>query len=129
MKNPKKRGSDVERELLHLLWEKGYAALRIAGSGSMHYDAADIVASDGKNIFVIEIKLMDKTKYIRNSQVKELRNLANRFNAFPIIALKVKRKGWFFIKPEDMEKKGKNFFISFEMLRMLNRKFFKKIHG
>lgn len=38
----KKKGIAAERELLHLLWDKGFACCRVAGSGSIPEPNCDL---------------------------------------------------------------------------------------
>jgi Holliday junction resolvase - archaeal type len=43
----KSKGSKAERDLIHLFWSKGFAAMRAAGSGSSQHPSPDILAGDG----------------------------------------------------------------------------------
>lgn len=120
----KKRGSDAERELLHLLSSKGFAVARVAGSGMIEETNCDLFAGNGKKSYAIEVKLStNHKKYLSKEQISGLIDFAEKFGLMPMIAIKFLRKGWWFIEPnlldktkkaltisfEDIEKKGKNF--------------------
>ena len=59
----KSKGSKAERDLMHLFWENGFAAMRAAGSGSTQHPSADVVAGNGKLYFAIEIMLYSYISY------------------------------------------------------------------
>ncbi|MAF35277.1 Holliday junction resolvase [Candidatus Woesearchaeota archaeon] len=97
----KTRGTAVERELIHLFWEKGWAACRVAGSGSMRYPSPDILASNGTNLFAIECKSSRKDAiYIPLAEIKELTSFALLFRALPLVGTRFSKKEWRFVKPE-----------------------------
>ena len=56
LKNKKKKGTDAERDLIHIFWKNGWAAVRIAGSGSMKYPSPDILAGKNGTLYAIECK-------------------------------------------------------------------------
>ncbi|MCS7134582.1 MAG: Holliday junction resolvase Hjc [Candidatus Pacearchaeota archaeon] len=106
----KKRGFDAERELLHLLSLKGFAVARIAGSGMMKETSCDLLAGNGKEKYAIEVKISSKEKkYIEKKQIENLREFSKKFGAIPLIAIKFLRKGWFFLRPEQLKKTKKGF--------------------
>jgi len=53
----KRKGSRFERELLNLFWESGFAAIRVAGSGSSSNPSPDLVAGNGKKFYAVEVKM------------------------------------------------------------------------
>ncbi len=90
----KRKGSNVEREILRKIWEFGFVALRVAGSGSSSFPACDLIAKIGKELFVIEVKYSSsEVVRIREEQLEELQELGKRFNAIPLIVVKFKGKG------------------------------------
>lgn len=113
----KSKGINAERDLIHRFWNIGsWMAVRIAGSGSMRYPSADIIASNKHRRLAIECKSTKKNrKYFSKDDINQLKEFAERFGAEPWIAVKFKRKGWFFILIEDLNKSGKNFYISDEI--------------
>jgi holliday junction resolvase Hjr len=109
-KGAKGKGSSAERELLHLLWEHGFAVLRTAGSGSTQHDACDLIAGRQGKAFAIEVKACGGSKqYIEAAQMRELMNFSDAFGATPVIAVKWTRKGWGVIEATKMNGTGKMF--------------------
>lgn len=105
-----KKGIKFERELIHRLWENGFAAMRSAGSGAARYPMPDIVAGNGKRFIAIEVKKREKLPvYLTEREVKELIMFANLFGAEPFIAVKVTNQNWKFFKVKHMEKTSKNY--------------------
>jgi len=109
----KAKGSKYERELIHRFWKNGFAALRVAGSGSISYPSLDVIASNGKKIFGIECKSTRKEyKYITKEQLKELIKFSSLFNAQPLIAIKFLKTDWIFLKPSQLKEVKKSFMIT-----------------
>jgi len=109
----KAKGSKYERELIHRFWKNGFAALRVAGSGSISYPSLDVIASNGKKIFAIECKSTRKEyKYITKEQLKELIKFSSLFNAQPLIAIKFLKTDWIFLKPSQLKEVKKSFMIT-----------------
>lgn len=111
----KKKGTNAERELIHMLWKTGnWCGIRVAGSGSNHYPSPDIIASNGNIIYAIECKASKTTtKYIPKAEIDQLTEFASVFGAIPIIGVRYNNKGWMFIKPEDGKDSGNNIAITF----------------
>ena len=114
-----RKGYKAERELFNLLLQKGYAVVRVAGSGNP-LTPCDLIAGNIKNKVCVEIKeSKDERKYIKKEQVDMLVNFSKKFGLKPFVAIKFKRKGWKFFSLEDLDKvesffvakieKGKNF--------------------
>jgi len=120
----KKRGSDAERELLHLLSSRGFAVARVAGSGMMEETDCDLFAGNSKKKYAIEVKLSsEKKKYLRNEQISGLVEFAEKFGLSPIIAIKFLRQGWWFIEPEKLDKTDKALAISLEDIKKRGKSF------
>ncbi len=113
MKSGKKRkGISFERELIHALWNEGFAAVRCAGSGSMSYPSPDVIASNGKLTLAIEAKVREKLPlYILAEKLRELVMFSNLFGAKPIIALKVKGEKWRFFTVDLLKETEKGYKI------------------
>ena len=109
----KRKGLKFERDLIHALWNEGFAAVRVAGSGSSSYPSPDIVASNGKTIIAIEAKMRDRLPlYIPGEKIRELVMFSNLFGARPVIALKLKKAKWRFFEVEMLEKTENGYKIS-----------------
>jgi len=80
MKNKKRLSANVEREILKRIWEYGFAALRIAGSGSTSFPATDIIARLGEDIYIIEVKrTVGEKVYIKEDQIEQLEILKEKY--------------------------------------------------
>jgi len=72
----KRNASNYERNLLRKLWDCGFVAFRIAGSGSSSYPSADIIAIKNEKVYVFEVKTTRSEKiYINPSQMWELERI------------------------------------------------------
>jgi Holliday junction resolvase len=61
----KAKGSNAERELVHMFWDKGWAAIRVAGSGSSQYPSPDVLAGNNLRKLAVECKASGElNKYI-----------------------------------------------------------------
>ncbi|MEK6916280.1 MAG: Holliday junction resolvase Hjc [Nanoarchaeota archaeon] len=104
----KRKGSNAERELLNMLWAASWAAIRSAGSGSMHFPSPDILAGNGIRRLAIEAKATkDIKKYFSPEEIKQLINFAQYFGAEPWLAIKFS-SSWVFVNPEDLRKTANN---------------------
>jgi len=114
----KSKGINAERELIHLFWQNGWVAVRVAGSGSSQYPSPDVLASNAERKLAIEAKLTkDPKKYFAKEEVEQLRLFSEKFGAEPWIAVKFKRDSWYFLKLEDLEQTSNNFVISNQMAK------------
>ncbi len=111
----KSKGINAERDLIHKFWGSGWASLRVAGSGSMRYPSADILATNKLRRLAIECKTAkDPWKYIEKEDVEQLRTFAEMFNAEPYLAVRFNKKEWLFLTLDDLEETAKNFMINVE---------------
>ncbi|MEA2036330.1 MAG: Holliday junction resolvase Hjc [Nanoarchaeota archaeon] len=111
----KSKGINAERDLIHKFWGNKWAAVRIAGSGSMRYPSADVLATNKLRKLAIECKT-SKTpwKYIEKEDIEQLREFSELFNAEPYIAIKFSKKDWLFLTLEDLEETNKAFMVNIE---------------
>jgi len=117
------KGANAERELIHTLSDKGFAVLRVAGSGVSPLPSPDVVALKAGRIIAFECKAW-KGKYLAipvvtfNDEV----NWAKTAGAEFFIGWKVPHKGWFFVKEEHFNNAGKNFMITLEIAMSVGKK-------
>lgn len=114
------KGSNAEREIIHLFWAtKQWTACRVAGSGSMKYPSPDIIANkEGINL-AIECKATNSSsQYLEIREVEELIEYAKIAGARPLIAVRFFRKPWRFLNPEDFKKTAQFFVINEEQAEM-----------
>ncbi|MBI4016867.1 MAG: Holliday junction resolvase [Candidatus Aenigmarchaeota archaeon] len=109
----KSKGTNAERELIHLFWKTGrFAAVRVAGSGSIKYPVPDVYAASATKKLAIECKsLKGDAQYIKKSAVEELKIFAQLVGAQPVIAVRFDHTGWYFLPPEGLRDAGKNYVI------------------
>ena len=101
----KTKGSNAERELLHMFWGKGWACIRSAGSGSMKYPGPDLLVGNLARRMSIECKATKNDKvYLNEHDIDQLQQFSKVFDARPWFAVKFPRKGWLFISIEDLQK-------------------------
>ncbi len=103
----KSKGSNAERELLHMFWSRGWPCLRSAGSGSMKYPGPDLLAGsqDKTRRVAIECKTTKTNKvYLNENDINQIKEFSAIFDARPWFAVKFLRKEWLFIMLEDLEK-------------------------
>jgi Holliday junction resolvase len=115
------RGIEDERNLVRLLWRKGFVAIRVTASGAAtKMPRPDIIAGNGvRNIqYAIEAKTTgSKTLYLDKESIEQLLEFAKRFGCTPILAVKFKRrrKPWIFLRPSDLNlTEGKNYRLTLD---------------
>jgi len=110
----KSKGINAERELIHKFWATNkWSAVRIAGSGSMRYPSADILASNKIRRLAIECKTSKgDNKYLPKEDIEQLKNFADIFGAEPWIGVKFSRTEWLFLSLDDLKDTGANYLVS-----------------
>ncbi len=107
-----RKGAEAERELIHRLFDAGFAVVRVAGSGKSSLPAPDILALSPQKKFAIEVKAWASDQLsISKPQMLELADWCHRAGVTPLVAWKVPRN-WFFLRPEDLHETGKAFAIN-----------------
>src|SRR3989344_4913219 len=113
----KSKGINAERELIHKFWQQGWAATRVAGSGSSRYPSPDIIAGRGDKKIAIECKSSkEKYKYITKEELIQLKAFSEIFGAEPWIAVRFNNTPWYFIKTENLEEKGASFLVDLKVI-------------
>ncbi len=115
----KQKGTNAERELIHLLWAKNIPAVRVAGSGSSRYPSPDIVAGNIDRKLVIECKSVKiDSKYIPLREIEELKKFSMLFGAEPWIGVRFGKNEWHFLTLEDLDKTDKSYVITLDLAKM-----------
>ncbi len=118
----KSKGTNAERELIHLFWSAGWAAVRVAGSGLSKHPNPDIVAGSrsANRKLAIECKVTgDEKKYLTPADIKQLSDFSAIFGCEPWIAVKLARGGsWHFLTLEDIAATENGYVISSELAKM-----------
>lgn len=108
----KGKGARAERELLHMLFDNKWHVVRSAGSGSIGLPNPDLIAGKDGRILAIECKSSDKEikRYLKEKDIKELKEFAKKFNAEAWLAIRFDAAGWFFLTPEQLDRSKNGFF-------------------
>ncbi len=125
MPNNKAKGSRVERELLSLLTENSWRAVRVAGSGVNDDSPCDLIAAKrGKKGFTIEVKSSKKSSiYISKRQIEDFILFSNIIGLKPAIAARFNHHGWLFLEPKHLKDTGKFWVLSLENAKLNGSKF------
>lgn len=99
-----KKGIKQERELVNWLFNRGYMAVRVAGSGGgTKRPAPDIICGDGVYQYVIELKSSNKdTIYLKDEQKRELEEFAQGFGATPLFCANFSYLNYVFVRPDKL---------------------------
>ena len=105
-----KKGSAEERDLVHKLWDRNFAAMRApASGGATKKPLPDVVAGNGNIYLAIEVKTTIKDKlYIDYPQIDALNEFCEIFGATPYLGVKFKYTKWLFLSPDNIERTKKN---------------------
>jgi Holliday junction resolvase len=124
MVNRKAKGTGAEREIIHQFWKNGWAAIRVAGSGSIRYPTPDIVASNNLRKVAIEVKATkERAQYITKDQVNELAEFCRLFGAEAWIAVRFDNRGWFFVSLEELRETEGAFVLDYEKAKSIGMTF------
>ena len=116
--NLKGKGIAAERELIHLLWKQGFAAVRVASSGSSRYPSCDILASNGVKTFCFECKsIKGKSRYIEKGEIDEFLSFSASFGGMPFIAARFSATQWHFLSMDDIPQTTKAYCISRDLIK------------
>jgi len=112
MKKNKAKGSNAERELLFLLFDKGFAVSRVAGSGSSTLPTPDIIATKNRITVAIECKTKSGDYLnIKESQIQELQIWEKLSGFKSFIAWRLGKDSWYFLEIKDLKKTIKAYSI------------------
>ncbi len=103
-----RKGYMAENQLVHILYERGWAVMRAPRSGKISIPSPDIVAIKGGRVVIIEVKSRSAGFQIRKEQLDEMREWVLRSGGEGYVALKLPYKGWRFLKLDDVAANGGN---------------------
>ena len=107
----KSKGIAGERDVVHRLQDAGYAAIRVAGSGSTQTPSTDILAGNGMRVLSIECKTIGvggDVRYISKEAIADFLTFSRQFGAEPWIAVRFFRTPWRFLLVEDLPVTDRN---------------------
>lgn len=124
MASNKAKGSKAERELLRLLTESGWRAVRVAGSGVNDDSPCDLLAAKiGKRGCTIEAKSSKKKIiYISKQQIEDFILFSSAIGLNPVIAARFNHEGWLFLNPLDLRDSGKYWALSLQTAKEKGQK-------
>lgn len=109
------KGANAERELLHLLYNEGFAVVRVAGSGAAKFPEPDCLAFRKTQKFAFECKARSgRYLNIPKEQMESLVAWSEKAGMPAYVAWKIPRKGWLFIRPEDFVPRRKGYAIDID---------------
>ena len=117
------KGANAERELIHLLYDRGFAVVRVAGSGKTSLPCPDIVALAPKVKLAFECKAWDKGSLsLAKPKIAEMRTWEENTGMTTMIAWRLSREGWYFIYLDELGEQAKSFTVTAKRAREINRR-------
>ena len=96
----KKRGYDAERELVGMMRNSGFDAIRVPVSAPSKEALPDVFAVKGGSIIAFEVKSQLRYAYYKRDQVSKLQQFLEIHRIYPrkfaVLAAKFKYHGWCF---------------------------------
>jgi Holliday junction resolvase len=90
----------------------------------MEETACDLIAGKFKKKYAIEVKsCKSKKRYLESKQIEEFLVFSTIFGLEPIVAVRFNREGWYFLKPEQLEKTPGGLAISLEDAKKKGKRF------
>lgn len=98
------KGSRLERELVNLLDDAGFAVMRAPASGSATgRDLPDVLAGNAEVFYAIEVKASGGDRiYLDGEEVASLVYFARNFGAKARIGVRFDSEDWYFFHPSDL---------------------------
>ena len=86
------RGADFERKLLAMFWERGWAAVRAAGSGTRPEPVPDIIAAKDGRLIIVECKSTKADRLSLKPAIEQLARFYEISGGSAYMALRFFRK-------------------------------------
>lgn len=96
------KGYRAERSLVHTLSKMGFMVVRTPRSGRINLASPDVIAAKNGRLIVIECKSRARAFKIAADQLQELKEWKEKAGANAYIGWKMSRKGWLFLRLEDV---------------------------
>ncbi len=103
-----RKGYTAELELVHTLSKLGFMVIRAPRSGRINLASPDIVAAKNGKLLVIECKSRASAFTVEKEQLEELAEWQQKAGAIPYIGWKIARKGWTFMRLQDVQESRGN---------------------
>lgn len=110
----KKKGNRAENELMHILMDAGYSAIRAAGSGTGS-PCPDILAFRGVDQYGFECKSVENPNLqLRKEQIKDLIAWQENTNITAYIAWRLRGGEWLFVRTAYLKENEKAYSLRLE---------------
>ncbi|MBI4019177.1 MAG: hypothetical protein HY364_02890 [Candidatus Aenigmarchaeota archaeon] len=96
------KGYRAERDMVHELARRGFVAIRAPHSGSIGLASPDVIAAKNGKLIVLECKSREEAFTVPPEQLEELKKWQEVAPAHAYIAWKLNRKGWTFLRLDDV---------------------------
>ncbi|MFA4819483.1 MAG: hypothetical protein WC613_00825 [Candidatus Aenigmatarchaeota archaeon] len=97
------KGYSAELELTHTLSKMGYMTIRAPRSGRINLASPDVIAAKHGKLLVIECKFRKSAFTVPLEQLAELDEWVEKAGAIAYIGCKIARKGWKFLRLEEVK--------------------------
>ena len=106
------KGARSERELLNIMYGKGYSVMRSAGSG-VNSLSPDIIGFKDSRGIALECKAWESSSLsLESDKIEELKRWEANSGMETFIAWRMNGRGWFFIKLGELAFTGKNYTVT-----------------
>jgi len=100
-------GSQMERDLIHVLRDHGWSAMRSPGSGTGDWPMPDVVAAKWGYTATVELKSGDPPGNVFPQEIDALRQFSAGFWAVPFIGARYSGERTFYlVRPDDLGRTG-----------------------
>lgn len=102
-----------------MFWKAQWAAIRVAGSGSIKYPAPDLIAGNGIRRVVIECKSAGSDSvYLTTKEVSELKQFGDKLGAECWIGVRFTEKKWLFLGMEELQATPSAYVVSLKKAQL-----------
>ncbi|MBI5331962.1 MAG: hypothetical protein HZB65_00145 [Candidatus Aenigmarchaeota archaeon] len=123
------KGYSAEREILYKLSGMGWMVIRAPRSGRIGLASPDVVAAKNGKIVVIECKSRAEAFTVPVEQLAELDEWVEKAGAVAYIGWKISRKGWTFLKLDDVKQNKGNIGKKFAAEKGMNMDIFGDVNN
>ena len=111
-----RRGDRYERELVRMLWNAGFAAVRVPASGAMSFPLPDVIAGNGRRYLAMEVKRRSTLPlYLTTIELEALVEFSKLFGAEPFVAVRIPKSEWRFVRPEELKRTKRGYKVDDEV--------------
>ncbi len=117
------KGARSEQELVYLFFRQGYSVMRSAGSG-VNSISPDLISYKKGRGMAFECKAWANSSLnIKPDKFEILRRWEDNTGMETFIAWRMDKIGWFFVRLNEMSRKGRNYTVTKKNAMKINRRF------